>query len=73
MKNLIVSYEKLPMDVQQALNQQYPHGFDHATFEFEVPTRKEIYTALRLTLNGMNYIIKLAKREKNIDNLWDLD
>jgi hypothetical protein len=73
MKNLIVSYDKMPPEVHQALNKEYPHGYDHVTFEFEVPTKKEIYTALRLNLNGINYVIKLATREKNIDNPWDLE
>ncbi|MDG1158454.1 MAG: hypothetical protein P8N19_03110 [Flavobacteriales bacterium] len=69
MKNLIVSYDKLSSELNEALRSTYPDGFDHKTFEFEMPTRNEIWTALRLQLKDITYIIKLEAREKNIDNL----
>lgn len=73
MKNLIVSYEKLPSAVREALTQRYPHGFDHETFEFVNPLRKEVYRALRFSNGATNYLIKLDRREQNIDRLFDLE
>ena len=69
MKNLIVSYDKLSSELNEALRSTYPDGFDHKTFEFKMPTRNEIWIALRLQLKDITYIIKLEAREKNIDNL----
>ncbi|MGB1033099.1 MAG: hypothetical protein ACPGWM_10800 [Flavobacteriales bacterium] len=69
MKNLMVSYSKMTEDLLSALNSNYPDGYDHATFEFEIPTKNEVYTAVRVELEGVNYVIKLDKREKNIDRI----
>lgn len=69
MKNLMISYHKITEDIRAAISAKYPDGFDHAVFEFEVPTRNEIYEAIRVELNDINYIIKLAFREKQIDRL----
>lgn len=70
MKNLMVSYSKMTEDLLTALHSSYPDGYDHATFEFEIPTKKnEVYTAVRVEYEGVNYVIKLEKREKNIDRL----
>lgn len=73
MKNLIVSIEKLPRPVMQALNSMYPYGYDHKVFEFEHPAKNEVYTAIRFSIGDMNYVIKLEKREKNIDRWFDTD
>lgn len=67
MKNLIVSFEKLPKPVLEAIETTYPYGFDHLTFEFEMPSRNEIYTALSFSIGDTNYVIKLEKRERNVD------
>ena len=67
MKNLIVSLDKLPMEVKSHLDNKYPHGFYHETFEFEMPGKNEIYEALRTTYNGINYMIKVGARKKKID------
>ncbi|MCH2216397.1 hypothetical protein [Sanyastnella coralliicola] len=71
MRNLIVSLEKLPQTVLEAIQSAYPHGYDHLTFEFEHPVKEEIYTALRFATEEVNYVIKLDSREKNIDRLYD--
>lgn len=73
MKNLIVSYEKLPFAVREALSQRYPHGFDHETFDFVNPKRKEVYRALRFSNGSVNYLIKLEKQDRNIDSLLDFE
>lgn len=70
MKNLIVSYEKLPSDILHLIGEAYPDGYDHATFDLRIPTKNEVYTALRLVTPSVNYVIKLAK--KKIDRS-DLD
>ncbi len=67
MKNLIISLEKLPTDVKSHIENEYPHGFYHKTFEFEIPGKNEIYEALRTTYNGINYMIKISSRKKKID------
>lgn len=72
MKNLMISYSKLPESVRNAIQQRYPHGFDHETFEFGHPTREEVYTVFRFTLDSVNYLIKLEKRERTIDRTFDL-
>jgi hypothetical protein len=63
MKNLIVSLEKLPSEVMDALTMAYPHGFDSETFDFRMPTRNEVYSALRFTLSEINYVIKIEKKK----------
>jgi len=67
MKNLIVSMDSLPDDVKNHIAKSYPHGYFHKTFEFEIPGRNEVYEALRTTYNGINYMIKVNSRKKNID------
>lgn len=67
MKNLIISLEKLPQEVKKHIEDMYPHGFYHETFEFEMPGKNEIYEALRTTYNGINYMIKVGTRKKKID------
>ncbi|NQX91599.1 MAG: hypothetical protein HRT74_05655 [Flavobacteriales bacterium] len=69
MQNRIISFEKLSPELKSALNESYPDGYDHATFEFEMPTRQEIYTAIRIVLNEVAYVIKLDKRDKTVDRL----
>ena len=69
MKNLMVSYSKMTEEILSALNTSYPDGYDHATFEFEIPNKHEVYTAVRVETGGVNYVIKLDKRVKNIDRL----
>tara|TARA_Y100000385_G_C12876093_1_gene543731 strand:+ start:479 stop:703 length:225 start_codon:yes stop_codon:yes gene_type:complete len=73
MRNLIVSYKKLPSSIQKALESMYPEGYEDETFEFEIPGKKTICTALRVTLEGVNYLIKLESRPKRIDSLLDED
>jgi hypothetical protein len=46
------------------LNSKYPDGFDHATFEFELPGKQTICRAVRLSVDGVNYLIKLESRPK---------
>jgi len=72
MKNLIVSIDNLPDEVKSHLTESFPHGYYHKTFEFEIPGRNEIYEALRTQFNGINYMIKLSSRKKNIDKRLDL-
>ncbi|MFK7756429.1 MAG: hypothetical protein AB8B53_05800 [Flavobacteriales bacterium] len=67
MKNLIISLEKLPQELKAHLEESYPHGFYHETFEFEMPGRNEIYEALRTTYNGITYMIKVDSRKKKLD------
>jgi hypothetical protein len=40
MRNLIVSYKKLPSSIQRALESMYPEGYEDDTFEFEIPGKK---------------------------------
>ena len=67
MKNLIISLEKLPQEVKAHVENKYPHGFYHETFEFEIPGKNEIYEALRTTFKGINYMIKVSTRKKELD------
>lgn len=68
MKNLIVSYDKLPEDIIQAISNKYPHGFYHETFELEIPSQEEeVHVALRYSDGATNYIIKVESFQKNID------
>ncbi len=69
MKNLIVSYDKISSELSEAISKTYPDGYDHKTFEFEMPTRNEIWTAIRLQWKDMTYVIKLESREKEIDRM----
>ncbi|MFT4679642.1 MAG: hypothetical protein ACI84C_001257 [Flavobacteriales bacterium] len=63
MKNLIVSMEKLPTEILSMIEESYPDGYDHATFDLRIPTQNEVYTALRMVTPTVNYIIKLAKKK----------
>jgi len=71
MKNLIISLEKLPTEVKAHLENLYPHGFYHETFEFEMPGKNEIYEALRTSYKGINYMIKVNSRRKKVDLGFD--
>ena len=73
MRNLIVSYKKLPSSIQSALESMYPEGYDDDSFEFELPGKKTICRAIRVTLEGVNYLIKLESRPKKVDLLLDDD
>lgn len=73
MRNLIVSYKKLPSSIQSALESMYPEGYDDDSFEFELPGKKTICRAIRVTLEGVNYLIKLESRPKKVDLLLDED
>ena len=73
MRNLIVSYRKLPQQILSSLSEQYPDGFDHDTFEFEMPGKQMICKAIRLTVDGVNYLIKIDQRPKRQDFLLDED
>jgi len=52
---------------------KYPDGFDHDTFEFELPGKQIICRALRLTVDEVNYLIKIDQRPKRTDLLLDED
>ncbi|HAW72549.1 MAG TPA: hypothetical protein DCX00_01865 [Flavobacteriales bacterium] len=71
MRNLIVSYKKLPTTIQKALESMYPEGYEDDTFEFEMPGKQTICKAIRVTLEGVNYLIKLDQRPKMTDYLMD--
>lgn len=61
------------MRIMDTLNSKYPDGFDHETFEFELPGKQTICRALRLSVDGVNYLIKLESRPKRTDFLLDED
>jgi hypothetical protein len=73
MRNLIISYRKLPIQVRETLQNRYPQGFDDDTFEFEIPGRQMICKAIRITVEEVNYLIKLEQRPKKTDFLLDDD
>lgn len=73
MRNLIISYRKLPSAVLETLKAQYPDGFEDESFEFEVPGKHLVYKAIRVTVEGVNYLIKLEQRHKKTDFLLDED
>ncbi|MGY8941919.1 MAG: hypothetical protein ACKVJH_07805 [Flavobacteriales bacterium] len=73
MRNLIISYKKLPQKLLGSLNQMYPEGYEDETFEFEIPGKQVICKAIRVTLEGVNYLIKLEQRPKKTDFLLDED
>jgi hypothetical protein len=56
-----------------SLQTKYPDGFDHDTFEFELPGKQIICRALRISVDGVNYLIKLEQRPKRTDFLLDED
>jgi len=49
----------------------YPEGYEDDTFEFELPGKQTICKAIRVTLEGVNYLIKLEQRPKITDFLAD--
>lgn len=71
MRNLIVSYKTLPSSIRRALETMYPEGYEDDTFEFELPGKQTICKAIRVTLEGVNYLIKLEQRPKITDFLAD--
>jgi len=73
MRNLIISYRKLPLQVRETLLNRYPQGFEDDSFEFEIPGRQMICKAIRITVEEVNYLIKLEQRPKKTDFLLDDD
>lgn len=73
MRNLIISYRKLPSTVLETLQLKYPDGFEDESFEFEIPGKQLIYKAIRISVEGVNYLIKLEERQKRTDFLLDED
>lgn len=73
MRNLIISYRKLPSTVLETLQLKYPDGFEDESFEFEIPGKQLIYKAIRISVEGVNYLIKLEERQKKTDFLLDED
>lgn len=71
MRNLIVSYRKLPIKIRESLSAMYPDGYEDQTFEFEIPGKQMICTAIRVSIEGVNYLIKLDQRPKKTDFLLD--
>jgi|AntRauTorcE11897_2_1112592.scaffolds.fasta_scaffold61498_2 hypothetical protein len=71
MKNVIISYSNLPLEVKEKVDRKYPHGFDDDTFEFEHPQKPVVYTALEVEIGGKKFLIKLDQKEKNIDRWAD--
>ena len=45
----------------------YPEGYEDDTFEFEMPGKQTICKAIRVSLEGVNYLIKLDQRPKLTD------
>jgi len=73
MRNLIISYRKLPSTVLESLQVKYPDGFEDDSFEFEIPGKQLICKAIRISVEGVNYLIKLEQRPKKTDFLLDED
>lgn len=73
MRNLIISYRKLPSTVLETLQLKYPDGFEDESFEFEIPGKQLICKAIRISVEGVNYLIKLEQRQKKTDFLLDED
>jgi hypothetical protein len=71
MRNLIVAYKNLPQQVRAAIKERYPDGYEDEAFEFEVPGKNLIYKAIRISIEGVNYLIKLDTRYKCDDFLLD--
>lgn len=72
MENRIVSFEKLPRTVQNALAEQYPDGYEHVVFDFRIPTRNEVYRALRFVMDEVTYLIKLEKKRNDRPDVLDV-
>lgn len=73
MRNLIVNYKNLPVQLRLAIKEIYPDGYEEETFEFEMPGKNLICKALRVTIEGVNYLIKLDQRYKDTDFLLEDD
>ena len=73
MRNLIISYRKLPSIVLESLHVKYPDGYEDETFEFEIPGKQLICKAIRISVEGVNYLIKLEQRPKKTDFLLGED
>lgn len=73
MRNLIISYRKLPSAVLESLQVKYPDGYEDETFEFEIPGKQLICKAIRISVAGVNYLIKLEQRPKKTDFLLGED
>lgn len=71
MRNLIVSYKRLPEQIRETLQRMYPNGYEDETFEFEIPQKKMICRAIRVSIEGVNYVIKLDQWHKHTDYLLD--
>lgn len=71
MQNVIVSFERLPKAVINAIESKYPHGFDHEIFEFVHPIKNEIYEAFRFSTDQVNYLIKLSTIQRKVDRNAD--
>ncbi len=72
MKNLIVSFEKLPTEILTAMKTRFPDGWDSETFDFRMPTNNEVFTALRFSTDSANYVIKLQKKKLDRIDMDDL-
>ena len=60
MRNLIISYRKLPSAVLESLQVKYPDGYEDESFEFEIPGKQLICKAIRISVEGVNYLIKFG-------------
>ena len=69
MRNLIISYKKLPETLRTAFHALYPEGYDDVAFELEVTAKKLIYRAVRMNFDGVSYLIKVDQRPK-IKESW---
>ena len=67
MRNLIISYKKLDAKMRDRIHRMYPDGYDEVSFEFELPNKPIVYRAIRVTLEGVNYLVKLDQRYKPLD------
>ena len=45
--------------------EQYPDGYDDVAFDFRIPTRNEVYRALRFVMDEVTYLIKLEKKRND--------
>lgn len=73
MRNLIISYRKMPVQMRETLKAMYPDGYEEHAFEILVPGKEMIYKALRVTIDGVNYLVKLDERLNTRHLLTDED
>ena len=64
MRNLIISYRKLPSTVLKSLQVKYPDGYEDDSFESEIPGQL-ICKAIRISVESVNYTVKLDQRRKD--------